>query len=235
MTTNRAPSTRGVVAEAATSPAGRSEGDGDADVLLVEDDARLRDVLVRGMREMGFRPAAAASAEQAIRLMDRRPCPTVIVDLNLPGAGGLDFLRAVRRRWPRTQAIILTGFGDLAAAREAIHLEVVDFLTKPCALGDLEIALGRAAERLNRQAAADGGPAPRIAPPDDGGLAADLAFAPREGSAALSIEDVERRAILAVLEKHGQNRATAAAELGISVRKLYYRLAQYQKQGHDVS
>lgn len=229
-----------MVTSATMSPRGRSalpsgrpgdDDNDDADVLLVEDDARFRDVLLRGMREMGFRPAAVASAEQATRRMDRRPCPIVIVDLNLPGAGGMDFLRVVRQRWPQTQAIILTGFGDLAAARAAIHLEVVDFLTKPCALGDLEIALGRAAERLARQAAADGVPTPR--PDGTDRLAAELAFAPHEGSAALSIEDVERRAILAVLEKHEQNRATAAAELGISVRKLYYRLAQYQKQGHE--
>ncbi len=61
--------------------------------------------------------------------------------------------------------------------------------------------------------------------------AAALEFTPREGSEALSMEDVERRTILAALEKHKGNRTATAAELGISLRKLYYRLAQYQKLG----
>ena len=57
------------------------------------------------------------------------------------------------------------------------------------------------------------------------------AFAPRDGSEALSMEDVERKTILTALEKHGGNRAATAAELGISLRKLYYRLGEYQKKG----
>lgn len=217
----------------------------DVDVLLVEDEPRLRDMLQRALREMGCRPNGASSAEQALRLMERQSHPIVIVDLNLPGAGGMDFLRTVRKRWPKTQAIILTGFGDLDAARQAIHLEVVDFLTKPCALGDLEIALSRAAQRLHEQMVADG-PAltERMLAGDElkaeqstsstessTAAAPALNFTPWEGNEALSIEDVERKTIIAALQKHGQNRTAAAAELGISVRKLYYRLAQYQKQG----
>ncbi len=102
-------------------------------VLLVEDESRLREMLLRAIGEMGFEPVGAGSAEQAQRTMEHRPAPVVIVDLNLPGASGLDLLRTVRSRWPATQAIVLTGFGDLDAARQAIRLDVVDFLTKPCA------------------------------------------------------------------------------------------------------
>ncbi len=107
-------------------------------------------MLVKATKEMGFHSEAASSAEAALRLMEHTPFPVIVVDLNLPGAGGLDLLETVRARWPDTQAIILTGFGDLQAARRAIHLEVVEFLTKPCALGDLEIALGRAYRRLEQ-------------------------------------------------------------------------------------
>lgn len=205
-------------------------------VLLVEDEPRLRDMLLRAIKEMGFNVEGAASAEQAIRLMDRSLSPIVIIDLNLPGAGGLDFLRSVRNRWPGVQAIILTGFGDLDAARTAIHMEVVDFLTKPCALGDLEIALSRAFQRTQKSDRLLKLQTPRLDEQDEDLdepiVAPAMAFAPREGNEALSIEDVERKAILIALAKHGHNRTAAAEELGISVRKLYYRLAQYQKQGH---
>ncbi len=231
-------------------------------VLLVEDEARLREMLVRAMREMGFQPTGVASAEQAQRLLERQPFPVLIVDLNLPGQSGLDLLKHVRQHYPLSQGIILTGFGDLDAARRAIHLDVVDFLTKPCALGDLEIALGRAFQRLLQAqsplvgpslpspeelrpgedeesgeddeaspAAADGyGDGSNNGPHEPNRRRRGLEFPPREGSEALSMEAVERQTIMAILERHGGNRAATASELGISIRKLYYRLAQYQKQ-----
>ena len=215
-------------------------------ILLVEDEPRLRDMLIQGSREMGFDAAGASSAEQAVRILERRPYPVVIVDLNLPAAGGLEFLQLVRKRWPDTQAIILTGFGNLDAAREAIRLDVVDFLTKPCALGDLEIAIGRAFQRLEQihpralDPSVEIGEEGEIDPTDRGDLEAvksvaiPLTFAPREGGQTLVMEELERQAILATVHKHGGNRIAAAAELGISVRKLYYRLGEYKKKGFPV-
>jgi DNA-binding NtrC family response regulator len=188
---------------------------------------------------MGFSPAGAASAEQAMRILNQQEYPVIVVDLTLPGAGGMTLVQNVRQRWPNTQVIILTGFGDLAAAREAIHLDVVDFLTKPCALGDLEIALGRAFRRLQQLQPSAFDPkydereleeAETVSAHSVGGTKA-MAFSPRDGSEALSMEEVERKAIFAALEKHCGNRAATAAELGISLRKLYYRLGEYQKKG----
>lgn len=234
-------------------------------VLLVEDEPRLREMLLRAVREMGFEPSGVSSAEQALRLLEQRPHPIIIVDLNLPAASGMDLIRTARARWPHIQAIILTGFGDLDAARQAIHLDVVDFLTKPCALGDLEVALDRAFHRLlddhptalvptafELEKAADA-----VEDPDRDDdhekndavssregrepfsselqSAQPMAFEPRDTNCAMSMEDIERRTILAVLEKHNGNRSSAAAELGISLRKLYYRLAQYQKRGLPLS
>jgi DNA-binding NtrC family response regulator len=206
-------------------------------VLLVEDEPRLRTMLLRALREMGIDPAGAESAEQALRVMEQQVYPVLIVDLNLPGAGGLDLLRIVRQRWPDVQAIILTGFGDLEAAREAIRLEVVDFLTKPCSLGDLENALSRTFQRAMHDAPTL--PEPIEAPPDEEhgvphrqGHPSDDAAPPPSASEdeALSLEDMERRTILNVLEKNGGNRAATAAQLGISVRKLYYRISQYHNR-----
>jgi DNA-binding NtrC family response regulator len=227
-------------------------------VLLVEDEPRLREMLLRALAEMGFRPTAAASAEAALKLLEQYGCGRpagkgeanldaspetkaearlygiVILDLNLPGMGGMDLLAALRERWPVVQVIILTGFGDLEAARQAIHLDVVDFLTKPCALGDLEIALDRARHRLRKEidpAARAGSPPPSPTPAPAHPTNPRLEFVPRETRPAVSLEAVERETILAALEKHHGNRNAAAAELGISLRKLYYRLAQYQRQG----
>ena len=110
-------------------------------VLVVEDEPRMRDLLTDLLPDMGFSSVAVRTAEEALKIMEADPHEIAIVDLNLPGMEGMEFFTTVRERWPRTQVIILTGFGDLESARQAIRLNVVDFLTKPCHLGDLEVAL----------------------------------------------------------------------------------------------
>jgi DNA-binding NtrC family response regulator len=117
------------------------------EVLIVEDETRLREMLTRAVREMGFTPVGASTAEAALREAESRTFDILILDLNLPGMSGLDMLERLRQSQPDIQVIILTGFGDLDAARHAIRLDVVDFLTKPCALGTLEEALDRARRR----------------------------------------------------------------------------------------
>lgn len=182
-------------------------------VLVVEDESRLRDMLVRAVNDMGFVATGVASGEAAIRQFEQKPSDIAILDLNLPGVGGMDVFERLRRAQPETQVIILTGFGDLEAAKKAIHFDAVDFLTKPCALGDLEVSLDRARTRLMKTA-------PELQPPPD-----------PDASPQNALEVVERNHILSVLEKNHGNRAATAQELGISLRKLYYRLEQYQQQG----
>jgi len=210
-------------------PPGFPPGEG-RQVLLVEDESRLREMLTRAIHEMGFVPTAAPQAEAALRLLEQRGergFDILIVDLNLPGLGGMELLEQARSRWPLTQAIVLTGFGDLEAAKQAIRLDVVDFLSKPCPLGELEVALDRARNRRLKAAGVD--PASVASAKESAGPTGD--DEPAETTAAPSLEELEQRHILAVLEKNHGNRTATASELGISLRKLYYRLGQYQKQG----
>jgi two-component system response regulator RegA len=192
-------------------------------VLVVEDEPRLRDLMVHAIPDMGFEALGARSAEEALRLMESDPRGLIILDLNLPGMSGMEFFRILRERWPETQVIVLTGFGDLEAARQAIRLDVVDFLTKPCHLGDLELSLDRARRRL----------VPKIESlplgadeEDDEALAA-----PAGANPSKKLDDIEREHILAALERQHGNRTATAKELGISLRTLYYRLEEYRKQG----
>lgn len=190
------------------------------DVLVVEDEARLRELLLSAIPDMGFSVRGARSGEDALNMMASRPAGIVILDLNLPGMNGLEFFDLLHERWPGTRVVIMTGFGDLAAAQKAIRLGVADFLTKPASLGDLEAAL-----ELARRGCSAPTPAPVASvppePPEGGGTPAS----------SMRLEEVERLHILAVLDRNSGNRAATAAELGISVRTLYYRLAEFQRQG----
>jgi DNA-binding NtrC family response regulator len=201
------------------------------DVLVIEDEARIRDMLARALKSLEFSATFANSAEAGARAIAAKTYDILILDLNLPGMGGIEFLEMVRRHQCDIQVIILTGFGDLEAAKKAIHLDVVEFLTKPCALGTLEVALARAHQRRKAQfvteVSASPEPAMQFEVPKP---AAAPVPAPEPGEIE-SMDIVEQRHILSVLEKHKGNRAATAAELDISVRKLYYRLREYQKKG----
>src|SRR3954467_11248773 len=101
-----------------TIPTGRDE-------LVVEDEVRVRNMLGQALKTMGFSATFAPSAEAANRALAERPFDILMLDLNLPGMGGIEFLEKMRKRRKDVQVIILTGFGDLDAAKKAIHLDVV--------------------------------------------------------------------------------------------------------------
>jgi DNA-binding NtrC family response regulator len=204
-------------------------------VLIVEDEPRLRDLLQRALPDMGMQGRGVGSAEQALKMMEQEPHAILILDINLPGMSGLELLEKVRERWPKTRAVVLTGYGDLDMAKQAIRLDVDDFLTKPTPLGDLERALDRARKKWDEltgpklpKRTVEEEPPPRDQMPmyDDDGQELE--------GAARTLAELERKHILESLSRNDGNREKTANELGISVRKLYYRLAEYQKQGFAV-
>jgi DNA-binding NtrC family response regulator len=198
----------------------------DPHVLVVEDEPRMRDLLQRVLTGWGFDAAVARSAEEATKLAEARPPDVVVLDLNLPGEGGIEWFRRLREKHPNVQAIIVTGFASIEAAREAIHLDVVEFLTKPARLEELEQALDRALRRL--------APVEPVVLPPEVTREEDRDDAGSAQRAGRTLEDVEREHILATLARQGGNRTATAAELGISRRTLYYKLEGYQRQGHSI-
>ncbi len=194
-------------------------------VLIVEDGSRFRQMLTRAIGGMGFDPRPVDCAEAAIPALEDEITEIALVDLGLPGMSGLELCRYLRKHFPSVQIVILTGFGDLEAAKQAIRLDVVDFLTKPCDHRELRTALERALERHADAARHPDGEAGT--PPGTGGkTAGDLSE-----KRAQTIEQIERRHILDAIERNNGNRSKAAKELGISVRTLYYRLSRYKTLG----
>jgi DNA-binding NtrC family response regulator len=194
-------------------------------VLLVAEDARLRDGLGRAVREMGFEVKTASSPEVALRILQEHPQDILIADYHLCGAAGAELVRAVHRSWPDIPGIVLADLTELHSAKKGLSgIDIFDFLAKPCALGELERALERARQR--RVQLLPIAPAMPDPPPDDPDEPTEEQ---RQDHATL--EEMERRHILATLEKNNGNRTRTAAELGISLRKLYYRLGQYHRDG----
>lgn len=182
-------------------------------VLIIEDEPRVRDLLIEALRQWDLTSTTARSGEEALRFIDQHPADILLIDLNLPGIGGIQTLRELRQRGIDAPAIILTGFGNLKSAQQAIELGVVAFLTKPTPLGELEQALDRARKQLK---------------PDLPILLPAQSF---DELQPVKLEELEKQHILSVLRKNKGNRTLTAKELGISRRTLQYRLAEYQAQG----
>src|SRR5947209_13626699 len=89
-------------------------------VTVVDDEPMAQDVLVRAARSWHFACQAAATAEQALALLEQNLTPIVVTDLRMPGRGGLWLVREIRRRWPQVGIIVLTAGLDPEATSECL-------------------------------------------------------------------------------------------------------------------
>jgi DNA-binding NtrC family response regulator len=116
-------------------------------VLLVDDEAAMGDYLVEGLMGADFRATAVRSGEQALAQIALQDFDVLVTDLRMKGMGGLELCRRVRETTAELPVIVLTAFGDYAAAVEAVRAGAYDFLAKPVKLDVLSLALSRAVER----------------------------------------------------------------------------------------
>lgn len=130
------------------------------DVLVVDDEPEIRDLLIEHFRVRGFGTASAADGRAAIAAIERSPAQynMVIADLHLPGADGLEVLKAARAANPSSYVVIITGYASLDSAVQAVRLGAYDYLTKPFSLGQIDIVINRIRDRValeqeNRQLA----------------------------------------------------------------------------------
>ncbi|MGE0448747.1 MAG: response regulator transcription factor [Vicinamibacterales bacterium] len=100
-------------------------------ILIVEDDNAFRAVLVSAFEARGYDVIGVPDAEMAIRTARRESPEMAVVDLRLPDQSGLDVLRQLKAIDPTTAVVVLTGYGSIATALEAVRLGAVHYLTKP--------------------------------------------------------------------------------------------------------
>lgn len=128
-------------------------------VLVVDDEPRIRRIVEMALGDRGYRILTAASAEEADDLLARERVDTVVTDLQLPGRSGLDLLAAVRRDYPGLPVILITAFGTVESAVEALKAGAFDYVLKPFGVDELEALVARAIEGGGASAVAAPGPA----------------------------------------------------------------------------
>ena len=117
------------------------------DVLFVDDDALVRRALARAMRDVrpDWSSSFASTAEEALQMLSERSFHVVVSDLAMPGMSGLDVLKHLRIASPETDVIIMTAFGTVESAVEAMRHGAHDYVSKPFSSDELIVLLNRLA------------------------------------------------------------------------------------------
>lgn len=171
-------------------------------VLVVDDDATFRTRLVRAFEERGYAAHGAGDHTEALEVARAVSPDLAVVDLRMPGKSGLDVVKDLKALDATTRVLVLTGYGSISTAVEAVRLGAEDYLTKPA---DADQILG-AFERVASKRTGAEPPPPGVAP---------------------SLARVEWEHIQRVLQDCEGNITKAARILGIHRRSLQRKLANF--------
>jgi two-component system response regulator RegA len=177
--------------------------DGNAEartVLVVEDDEVLREQTVRALGNRGLIATGAADGEIALQLARADSPELALVDMRMPGMGGLEVVRELHAIDPTTKIVVLTGYGSIATALDAVRLGATHYLTKPAEVDEILAA-------FDREGTPDADAEPSYEPP--------------------SLARVEWEHINRVLADCGGNISKAARVLKLHRRSLQRKLAKY--------
>ena len=120
-------------------------------ILIIDDEPNMRWVLGRALEQAGYTIHGAGSGEEAGSVLSREPIDLVLLDLKLKGEDGLTILRRLRERQPELVVIMLTAYGTVPTAVEAMQLGAADFLRKPFDVEEVTFKIARALERRAMQ------------------------------------------------------------------------------------
>lgn len=113
-------------------------------LLVVDDDRHIQNAMADYLRSLGHRTETASTCNEAIERMEEFPFEVVVCDVNLPDSDGFQLLQWARENTPDTSIVMLTGFGTIESAVEAIRMGAFDYLTKPVIDEELRFSIERA-------------------------------------------------------------------------------------------
>ena len=120
-------------------------------VLLVDDEGEFLDTLVKRIQKRKVNATGVNSGEEALAFLEKNPVDVVVLDVRMPGMDGIETLRALKRQYPLTEVIMLTGHASLEVAIEGMELGAFDYLMKPVEIDDLLYKLQDANKRRSIQ------------------------------------------------------------------------------------
>ncbi|HTR64983.1 MAG TPA: sigma-54 dependent transcriptional regulator [Terriglobales bacterium] len=124
------------------------EGANLLNLMIIDDERAVREVCREVAQSLGFNTCVADSAEHAYRMLDAQGTDVVLLDLRLPGAGGLEALRQIKERRPDAAVIVVTGYGTVQSAVQAMKNGAYDYVTKPFSMEELRLLLERVSAHL---------------------------------------------------------------------------------------
>jgi len=120
-------------------------------VLLVDDEGEFLDTLVKRIQKRNVNATGVNSGEDALAFLEKNPVDVVVLDVRMPGMDGIETLRVLKRQYPLTEVIMLTGHASLEVAIEGMELGAFDYLMKPVEIDDLLYKLQDANKRRSIQ------------------------------------------------------------------------------------
>lgn len=169
-------------------------------ILVIDDDERFRERLGEALGDRGASVTTANGPERALDLLRRQTFDAIVTDLKMPGASGLQFVERLVREAGAAKVVVLTGYGTIATAVQAMRVGAYDYLVKPCNADQLLATLTEAQKAM---------------PEDE--LAEQIP----------SLARLEREHIERVLVECEGNVSKAARVLGIHRRTLQYKLSKF--------
>jgi DNA-binding NtrC family response regulator len=119
----------------------------DIRILVVDDDVELADTLTDYLSEHGYSVTKAYDGREALMRLREGDFHLVITDLKMPEIDGIELLQMVKKIDPKVTVVVITGYGTVESAVQAIKLGAYDFIQKPLKLKELEVVIERALER----------------------------------------------------------------------------------------
>lgn len=173
-------------------------------ILLVDDDERFRSRMARAFEERGYEVQQADGYEGAKACASVESTEFAVVDLRMPGKSGLEVVHELHRIDPSTKIVVLTGYGSIATALEAVRLGATHYLTKPADVDEVIASFERRRE------------------PDEPPSVAEVETPQTPSLARVEWEHIQR-----VLTDCDGNITKAAERLGIHRRSLQRKLAKF--------